>query len=362
MSSAEFSDDPRAGQVREGEGFDAAAVTGWLRGAVPGLDESVLPEVTQYSAGASNWTYRLRYLRHDFVLRRPPAGTKAKSAHDMGREYRVQAALYDTFGAVPEMIGLCEDEEVIGSEFYVMERLDGVIPKASFKESRSLSTKEIEGVCKSVLDTLVELHRVDCDGVGLTSLGKGPGYCRRQIEGWDRRYEKARTPNVPAARYVRDYLLANIPEDRAMCLIHNDYRFDNVVLDRNDLTKVIGVLDWEMSTIGDPLMDLGNSLAYWVQNDDDPLMRFMRRQPTHLPGMLSRREVVDYYCQRTGLKVTPDEWVFYEVYGLFRLAVIAQQIYYRYYHGQTRNKAFKNFWVMIHYLNLRCRRIIRRGR
>ncbi len=362
MSGASMGADPRASAVRSGEEFDVAAVTAWLSTIVDDLSADEVAEVTQYSAGASNWTYRLLYPNHDFVLRRPPAGTEAKSAHDMGREFRVQSALRGSFGAVPEMIGLCEDEGVIGSEFYVMQRLDGVIPKASFKESGALSTGEIEGVCRSVLDTLIDLHSVDCDAVGLSGLGKGPGYCRRQIEGWDRRYEKARTPNVPRARYVRDYLLANIPDDRAMCLIHNDYRFDNVVLDREELSRVIGVLDCEMSNIGDPLMDLGNSMAYWVQADDDPLMRFMRRQPTHLPGMFTRQGVVEYYCDRTGLRVTPEEWVFYEVYGLFRLAVIAQQIYYRYYHRQTRNRAFRHFWILIHYLNLRCRRIIKRGR
>ena len=355
-------DDRRARAVRDGEDFDAAAVTRWLAGVVHGLDPAAVPAVTQYSAGASNWTYRLRYPDHDLVLRRPPAGTKARSAHDMGREFQVQQAIRDQFPSVPAMIGLCSDESVIGSEFYVMQRLNGVIPTAAFREAADLPAAAVRDICTSVLDTLVRLHGVDIDRAGLQTLGRGPGYCRRQIEGWIGRYDKARTRNVPAFTRTRDFLLANIPDDRAACLIHNDYRFDNVVLDRDDLTRVIGVLDWEMATIGDPLMDLGNSLAYWVQADDDPIMRVMRRQPTHLPGMLTRRQVVEFYSERTGLAVDPGQWSFYEVYGLFRLAVIAQQIYYRYYHGQTRNPAFKNFWLMIHYLNWRCARIVRRSR
>ncbi|MCG3191692.1 MAG: hypothetical protein DIJKHBIC_00920 [Thermoanaerobaculia bacterium] len=149
------------------------------------------------------------------------------------------------------------------------------------------------------------------------------------------------------------------PEDAGSCLIHNDFRFDNIVLDPAEPTRVIGILDWEMATVGDPLMDLGNSLAYWVQADDDIVMRSVRRQPTHLPGMLARKEVVDAYCSRMGLR--PANWSFYEVYGLFRLAVIVQQIYYRYHHGQTRNRTFANFWLIAHYLDWRCRRIIRKG-
>ena len=157
-----------------------------------------------------------------------------------------------------------------------------------------------------------------------------------------------------------EWLKANIPGNERLCLIHNDFRFDNLVLDPAQPARIVGVLDWEMATIGDPLMDLGNSLAYWVESGDDPVARAMRRQPTHLPGMLTRREVVDYYCQRTGVR--PDDWTFYEVCGLFRLSAIAQQIYYRYHHGQSRNPAFRHFWFFVHYLHHRCRRTIARSR
>jgi len=217
-------------------------------------------------------------------------------------------------------------------------------------------------LCTNVLDQLVALHRVDPRGTDLESLGKGSGYCQRQIEGWSDRYRKARTWNTPRFERVMAWLKERTPQDVANVVIHNDWRFDNVVLDEADLTRVIGVLDWEMATLGDPLMDLGNALAYWIHDDDNALMKATRRQPTHLPGMLRRDEVVAYYLDKAGLKLdVRRDWPFYEVYGLFRLAVIAQQIYYRYHHGQTRNPAFKNFWILVNYLDWRCRGIIRRA-
>lgn len=339
--------------VRKGEELDAAAVDAWLKPKVPGLQGA--PVVTQFSGGASNWTYRLKYENRDFVLRRPPSGTKAKSSHDMGREYRVQKALKPLFPYVPEMIAYCEDVSVVGTEFYVMQKLDGLIPRARL--GFELDAKATNRLCLRFIDTWVELHNVDVERAGLSDLAKGKGYARRQIEGWSDRYQKARTWNVPSFRRVIDWLKAHTPEDVATCVIHNDFRFDNVVLDAGDPTRVVGVLDWEMATLGDPLMDLGSGLAYWIQADDDFIARRTRRQPTHLRGMLTRAEVVAYYCEKRGLKV--DNWAFYEVYGLFRLAGIAQQIYYRYHHKQTRNRAFKRFWVLAHYLEWRCGRIIR---
>lgn len=341
------------GRVRAGEELDAAAVDSWLRGRVPGL--SGVPEVTQYSGGASNWTYRLKYPGHDLILRRPPAGTKAKSAHDMGREFRVQQALKPVFPYVPEMIAHCEDPGVIGAEFYVMSRIDGVIPRARWGEG--VSREAARELSVRFVETMVLLHQVDGNRPGLKELGKGPGYARRQIEGWADRYQKARTWNVPRFTGVIEWLRANTPEDVATCVVHNDFRFDNLVLDPSDLSRVVGVLDWEMATLGDPLMDLGNSLAYWVQANDDFIGRATRRQPTHLPGMLTRKELVAMYTQRMGLEVR--NWEFYEIYGLFRLSGIAQQIYYRYHHRQTRNPAFRFFWVLVHYLHWRCGRSMR---
>ncbi|MBX7186211.1 MAG: phosphotransferase family protein [Vicinamibacteria bacterium] len=343
--------------MRAGEELEVARVDAWLKDRVPGL--SGAPEVTQYSGGASNWTYRLRYESHDLVLRRPPEGTKAKSAHDMGREYRIQKALGPVFPFVPEMIAFCDDPAVISCEFYVMRRLDGTILRKNPPRDLALTPDQTRRLCLNVIDTLIALHGVEVTAPGIENLGKGAGYARRQIEGWSDRYRKARTWNVPRFERVMTWLAEHTPEDTATCVIHNDFRFDNVVLDSRDPTRVIGVLDWEMATLGDPLMDLGNALAYWVQADDDFFIRSLRRQPTHLPGMLTRRGVVDYYAEKTGRRTA--HWAFYEVYGLFRLAVIAQQIYYRYQQGQTRNPAFRNFWMFVTYLGWRCGRIIRRA-
>jgi aminoglycoside phosphotransferase (APT) family kinase protein len=357
----------RAGAVRRGEELDVAAVDGWIRERLPTLRGG--PEVRQFSGGASNWTYLLRYGGDDasagepveLVLRRPPAGTKAKSAHDMGREYRIQAALRPAYPYVPEMIGLCEDEAVIGAPFYVMRRIPGVIPRQELPAGFDWTPPRVRALCETVVDRLVELHRVDVEVTGLAALGKGPGYPRRQVEGWSQRYEKARTWNVPSFRRVRGWLAERTPDDAGRCLIHNDYRLDNLVLAQDDPTRIVGVLDWEMATVGDPLMDLGAALAYWVEAGDDWVARKMRRQPTHLPGMLRRGEVVERYLDAMGLRATAADWPFYEVYGLFRVAVIAQQIYYRYHHRQTRNPAFRSFWVLVRYFHWRCRRLMARA-
>jgi aminoglycoside phosphotransferase (APT) family kinase protein len=354
----------QGGRVRAGEELNMVNVDAWLKQRVPSLQGQ--PEVTQFSGGASNWTYRLKYADlgqgGDFILRRPPAGTKAKGAHDMGREFRVQQALKPVYPVVPTMIGLCEDESVTGSEFYVMERIAGIIPRKNMPRGLKLDKATTRQLCTNVLDKLIELHQVDVKATGLDSLGKGSGYCRRQIDGWSERYTKAKTWNVPSYKHVMAWLKERTPQDVANVVIHNDWRFDNVILAEQDPTKVIGVLDWEMATLGDPLMDLGNALAYWIHDDDNSLLKATRRQPTHLAGMLRREEVVDYYLRKTGHKVDKAQWVFYEVYGLFRLAVIVQQIYFRYHHKQTNNPAFKNFWILVNYLDWRCKGLIKRAK
>jgi aminoglycoside phosphotransferase (APT) family kinase protein len=346
-----------AGAIRKGEELDTDAVDSWLKTRVPDL--AGMPRVTQYLGGASNWTYRLEYESHDLILRRPPAGTRAKSAHDMGREYNVQKALRPVFPYVPEMIAYCDDASLLGVPFYVMRRIAGIIPRARLPKGLMLDPTTARKLCISLIDRLVELHKIEADKVGLSSMGKGPGYARRQIEGWSERYVKARTWNVPSFKKVRAWLRDNTPKDVATCVIHNDFRLDNIVLDPEDPTRIVGILDWEMATLGDPLMDLGNSLAYWIQADDNFIMRMVRRQPTHLPGMLKRQEVVEYYCAKMGFN--PDTFVLYEVYGLFRLAVIVQQIYYRYHHRQTRNPAFKRFWIITHAIDRQCHSLIRKS-
>lgn len=353
MSKEKLLDAAKA--VREGESFDVEKMDAWLKRHTNGLTGH--PEVQQFAGGASNLTYLLRYPERDLILRRPPFGHKAKGAHDMAREYNVQKALKPVYPAVPDMVALCQDPAVMDSDFYVMERIHGIIPRANLPKGLNLDRAQTRQLCLGVIDKLIELHQVDYQAAGLDHIGKGAGYVERQISGWSGRYEKSRTWNVPGWRYVMDWLKANKPDDVATVIIHNDFRFDNVVLDAEDPMKIIGVLDWEMATLGDPLMDLGNTLAYWVEAGDDRIQQSLRRQPTHLPGMLTRREVVEYYCERTGFR--PGNWTFYEVYGLFRLAVIIQQIYYRYHHKQTRNPAFRNFWLANHYLHWRSKRAIK---
>ena len=353
----------KGGAVREGEELDAKTVSNWLR--AQGVDIKGEPTVTQFSGGASNWTYRLQYegaddvegKSRDLILRRPPKGTKAKSAHDMVREYTVQKALKDAYPYVPKMVALCTDEDVIGADFYVMERMEGIIPRANLPKEIDLDEAQTRALCTNVIDALIELHQVDYTSHPvLVKLGRGDGYCERQVGGWDKRYVKAKTPNVPSFALVRQWLGKHTPADSKTCVIHNDWRFDNVILAADDPTKVIGVLDWEMATLGDPLMDLGSALAYWIEEDDNIIMQQSRRQPTHLKGMMTRDEVVAYYLKKTGLEI--DNWTFYEVFGLFRLAGIVQQIYYRYYHKQTTNPAFKNFWIIVHVLHAKCLKLI----
>jgi len=342
------------GTVRQGEELDVMAVEHWLK--AQGIDLQGQVEVTQYSGGASNWTYRLKYDNTDLILRRPPKGTKAICAHDMAREYNVQKNLAPFYPVLPEMVALCQDESVIGCDFYVMKRVEGIIPCANLPKELNFNESQVRELCINVIDKLIELHQVPYAGTELEKLGKGDGYCRRQVEGWDARYEKAKTLNVPSFKYVRHWLKDNIPADSTSCIIHNDWRFDNVILDPKHPTQVIGVLDWEMATLGDPLMDLGSALAYWVEESVNHIFKATRRQPTNLKGMFTRQEVVDYYLQKTGLQT--HNWTFYEVFGIFRLAVIAQQIYYRYYHKQTNNPAFKDFWVVIHALHIRALKLI----
>lgn len=345
-----------AREVRAEDRFDVEAVAAWLaeNAGITGV-----PEVRQFSGGASNLTYLLHYPDRDpdLILRRPPAGQKARGAHDMGREYRIQKALAPVFPYVATMVGHCTDESVIGSEFYVMERLDGLIPRKEL--GVDLTAEQARRLCHNVVDLVVDLHALDPAEAGLADLGKGPGYVHRQVAGWSARYRKARTRNVPSYEKVMAWLAEHQPEDRGTCLIHNDIKLDNIVLDRDDPTRPIALLDWEMATVGDPLMDLSGALAFWVQADDDRLFRAFRRQPTHLPGMLTRDEVRRLYCERAGLEVTDREWAFYEVFGLFRLAVIMQQIYYRYFHKQTTNPAFRWFWAASWLVERRCRRVIR---
>ena len=354
-----------AAPVRDEDAFDVARVAAWLRESAPG--EGGLgsdPEVQQFVGGASNLTYLLRYAGgpasggRDLILRRPPTGTKARGAHDMRREHDIQAALAPVFPAVPRMVAFCADESVIGSEFYVMQRIEGTILRRDVPPELGLDRDGVAALCRTAVDTLVALHEVDLEAAGLGGLDRGDGYVRRQVEGWSGRYRRARTDDVGDFEATMAWLDAHQPPDRPHVLIHNDFRFDNLVLDPADPRRVVGVLDWEMATVGDPLMDLGAALAYWVQADDNPAFLAMRRQPTHVPGMMTRAEVVERYSGARGLAVTPAQWRFYDVFGAFRLPVFVQQIYYRFHHGQTSNPAYGEFRQVVRYLDARCAALV----
>ena len=333
----------QAAPIRDGEHLDAAIIDRYLKELMPELQGTL--RISQFPGGASNLTYLLEYPGRELVLRRPPFGRKARSAHDMGREFRILNQLNAGFPYCPKAYVHCTDESLIGTEFYVMERVQGIILRTNLPAELNFDVAQTRALCKSFIDKLVELHQVDYQACGLADLGRPEGYVQRQIEGWCARYEHALTPDAPSWEPVKAWLREKMPTDHGKPgIVHNDYRFDNLILDPANPMQIIGVLDWELATIGDPLMDLGNTLAYWIQADDPASVQHLRRQPSNAPGMLTRRECVDYYAERAGIEI--DNFDFYYCYGLFRLAGIVQQIYYRYYHGQTSDKRFASFVQM----------------
>ena len=326
--------------VREEDRFDIAKMHAWLR---PFINQDQLPEVKQFRSGASNLTYLLSYPDRELVLRKPPVGTKAASAHDMNREYLIQSRLQSVFPLVPKMIALCQDHSVMGSDFYVMEYVEGQIFRRDIPEG--ITSSDISVMADSLINGLVQLHAVDSSI--LAELNKGNGYVQRQVDGWSKRYRNALTDDVPTAEKLMAWLSANQPNDIDSCIIHGDWRIDNVVFDLEN-SRIKGVLDWELATVGDPLMDLGSALAYWVDRDDEAAFASLRRQPSHLPGMPTRDEFVQRYLELSGRKC--NDFTFYEVFGLFRLAVIIQQIWARFRLGQTTNPAFAGFGAAVNTL------------
>jgi aminoglycoside phosphotransferase (APT) family kinase protein len=334
--------------VREEDSFDIAKVHDWLNQYIK---ESSKPEVFQFRSGASNLTYLLKYPNRELVLRRPPVGTKAVSAHDMKREFLIQSRLKPVYDLVPKVIALCEDHSILGSDFYVMERVQGEIFRRDVPDT--LSADDISVMASSLVSGLAQLHSVDASV--LAELNKGAGYVTRQVEGWSKRYRNALTDDVPDGEDVMNWLEKNKPDDVASCIIHGDWRIDNMVFDLGQ-KRLVGVLDWELATVGDPLMDLGSALAYWVDKDDEPMFASLRRQPSHLDGMPTRKEFIAKYLELSGRRC--DDFTFYEVFGLFRLSVIIQQIWARYKAGQTTNPAFKGFGMGVNILTSRAQGLI----
>jgi aminoglycoside phosphotransferase (APT) family kinase protein len=334
--------------VRDEDSFDIALVHQWL---VPFINQSQLPEVMQFRSGASNLTYLLKYPNRELVLRRPPVGTKAVSAHDMKREFLIQSRLKPVYDLVPNVVAFCEDHSILGSDFYVMDRIQGEIFRRDVPDT--LTKEDISIMAHSLVSGLAQLHSVDASV--LSELNKGTGYVTRQVEGWSKRYRNALTDDVPSGEDVMSWLDAHKPDDVGSCIIHGDWRIDNMVFDLGQ-KKLVGVLDWELATVGDPLMDLGSALAYWVDKDDEPMFATLRRQPSHLEGMPTRNEFITKYLELSGRKC--NDFTFYEVFGLFRLTVIIQQIWARYKAGQTTNPAFKGFGMGVNILINRAQGLI----
>ena len=326
-------DEPRS--VREGEELDAVRLRAWLSSVVAGMDGEI--EIRQFPSGFSNLTYLVKCDDYQFILRRPPVGSKVKAAHDMKREYRILSALHPVYPAAPKPLAYCDDQEVIGAPFYIMERIQGVILRGKKPEGFDCTPELAKRCCETFVDNLVHLHAVDYNAIGLADLRKEGSFTQRQVDGWINRYRGSQTDDIPAIEQLATYLKKNCPEDTDAVFIHNDYKFDNIVLAPDKLSHIIGVLDWEMCTIGDPLMDLGVVLSYWNEPKDISIGMV----PCFLtlePGCMTRQEVVNAYWERTGRDVS--NIMFYYIYGLLKLSVIAQQIYFRYKQGLTKDERF----------------------
>jgi aminoglycoside phosphotransferase (APT) family kinase protein len=329
----------QAKPMRQGEELDLAALRAYLEREVGALGEV---RVEQFPGGHSNLTYLVHHGDQEYVLRRPPFGSKVKSAHDMGREVAVLSKLAPVYARAPRVIAYCDDSEVLGAPFYLMERRRGVILRKDLPGT--LSHDRIAHLCQELVDALVELHAVDYRAAGLGDFGKPQGYIERQVKGWSERYTGSQTDDIPAMTEVAAWLAAHMPADGPPALIHNDFKFDNVIFDPS-LDKITGVLDWEMATIGDPLMDLGTSLSYWMQADDAAMFQSPIFGITMRPGMWRRADVAARYFERSGRQT--DHLVFYFAFGLFKTAVILQQIYYRYAKGLTKDARFAPFIMVV---------------
>ncbi|MBF0453113.1 MAG: phosphotransferase family protein [Candidatus Magnetomorum sp.] len=344
--------------VRNGESLNIKELTQYLKMFISDLGDDL--KVKQFPGGYSNLTYLLVSGRQEFVLRRPPVGAKIKSAHDMGREYRILNALRPHFPYCPEALVHCQDHAIIGAPFYVMRRIPGIILRKDLPDGLIFSPLEAKSLCENLLDIHVALHSIDVEGSGLNFLGKPKGYVERQVTGWSERYRNAKTDDAPDYEAVMTWLNEKQPPDTPTpTIVHNDFKFDNAVLDLNNPMKIIGILDWEMATYGDPLMDLGNSLAYWIEKNDPEPIQALRMMPTHMEGALTRNALIDRYAEKTGRDMRGFD--FYYCFGLFRLAVIAQQIYQRYQKGLTKDKRFASLIFAVHLLEEAAMNVIKRS-
>jgi len=328
--------------IRPGEELDPGALERYLRGRLPGPEGPI--EVTQFPGGHSNLTYCLSMGGREYVLRRPPVGPVAPTAHDMTREYRVLKALQGHFPPAPEPYVLCEDPSVIGVPFYVMERRRGIVIRREIPEEvKAMGDPKVvhRTISAAMVDTLVALHRVDFVSAGLGNLGKPVGFVERQVKGWAGRWQRAKTREVPEIDQLAKVLAERIPPSPPPALVHNDYKLDNVMLHPDDPSRIIAVLDWEMCTVGDPLIDLGLLLAYWPRPEDPMARQLTISSVTTHPGFFSREEVLSRYAEKTRTDVS--HIAFYETFALYKLTVVLEQIYCRYVRGQTKDERFTMF-------------------
>ena len=345
-------------ETRQGEELDIEVLEAYLHEHLPTSRGKALV-VEQFPSGFSNLTYLLRCGDLELVLRRPPFGNRVKSAHDMGREFRVLSGLQGHYDLAPKPYVYCEDESVLGAPFYVMERRRGIILRRKLPSGLELGPVIAGRLSESFIQGLADLHTLDYEAAGLGELGRPEGYVERQVTGWIKRYHKAQTDTWPEFEETGAWLLDNQPDTSGAALVHNDYKYDNVLLDPNDLTRLVGVLDWEMCTLGDPLMDLGTTLAYWVQADDPPALVGAAFGPTAIKGSWTRRQLAEYYAAQTGADTS--NLVFYMCFGYYKLGVIVQQIYYRYFKGHTQDPRFAQLNQMVGLLGKGALATLKRG-
>lgn len=335
---------PEFAEVREEEEFDHAKLQAYLRGKVPGAE---LPmEVQQFKGGHSNLTYLLRFDGQEWVLRRPPFGPLPKGGHDMSREYRVLSQLWQGFEPAPRAILFCDDPSILGAPFFVMERRRGILIRMRQPLPPELgdSPETFRKVSEGFIDTLGDLHAVDYEKIGLGTLGRPDGFVKRQIVGWMDRWEKAKTREVPLMEKLGAWFLDHMPPPQPPVLLHNDFYLHNMMLDFDDPGRVVGVFDWEMSTLGDPMIDLGTSLGYWRDKEDEELIAVAEGEVHTLrPGFLNRDQLVHRYALRTKRDVS--HFNFYRAWAHWKNATVAEQIYVRYVRGQTTDPRFETMGV-----------------
>lgn len=320
--------------IRLGEELDVNALNIYLREYAPEVEKVI--EISQFPGGFSNLTYCLKTTNREYVLRRPPFGANIKGGHDMGREFRVLSFLQGHYNKTPTPITFCETDDVLGAPFYIMERIQGVILRTTNAPKLNLAPETLRKICEAIIDNQVILHSLDIEKTGLIQLGKPEGYVQRQVEGWIKRYYDAETDKIADLDATAEWMQSHQPTEQAPAFLHNDYKHDNIILNPHNLSEILGVLDWEMATVGDPLMDLGATLAYWTEANDLDVMKMFNF--TWLPGNLMRQEVIHRYAEKSGRDLS--NIAFYYVFGLYKNATIAQQIYARWKQGFSKDARF----------------------